>query len=408
MRERLVAAFVGLTVLVIVLYGVPRAYVVADLVRSEEQARVDRTADLAALVLDRRLSAHMPISSAYLDSLSDTGERIVLVPASGPRVASAGPAAAPGDVSATRLVPSGGRVTVSRTAAAVSEGVSEAVLPLLLLGLLLVVLAAAAGFVLSRRLARPFQELATVARDLGAGRFHPDVPAYRVPEAKAIGHALAVSGRQLDETLKRERQVAVHASHQLRTPITALRLELEDLALWPETAPSVAAELQRCTAELDRLSAAVGDLLALAQQRQTGAAIDLDLDALVADTVTRLDGGEGPQPAVDRAGALPTRLAPLPVVQLLQMLVEDIQSAETGQVRVAALDRGTHLEVRVAPSSLPGQGPVDELPITPERWEVATGLAASVGGQLARDATTGAVILRLPKRPVAGEERVDG
>ncbi len=49
MRERLVAAFVGLTVLVVALYGVPRAYFLADLLRSEEQDRVDRTADVQML-----------------------------------------------------------------------------------------------------------------------------------------------------------------------------------------------------------------------------------------------------------------------------------------------------------------------------------------------------------------------
>jgi signal transduction histidine kinase len=397
-----VAAFVGLTVLVIVLYGVPRAYVVADLVRAEEQARVDRTADLAALVLEQRVAAHVRVSSAYLDSLAEKGERIVLVPASGPRVVSSGAAPAPDDVSATRQVPSGGHVTVSRTGAAVSARISQAVLPLILLGLLLVVLAAGVGFVLARRLARPFQELATVARDLGIGRLHPDVPAYRVPEARAIGQALAVSGEQLDAILRRERQVAVHASHELRTPVTALRLDLEDLALWPETPPSVAAELRRCTTELDRLSAAIGDLLALAQERRTGAEIDLDLDALVAETVARLGDRDGVHAVVDRAGPLPTHLEPLPVVQLLELLIQDAQSDGPGDVRVGADDLGSHLEIRVTPADPGGT------PAAGERWELATAIAASVGGQLAREAATGVTIIRLPKRPVTVRAASDG
>ena len=48
MRERLVAAFVGLT-LVVGLYGVPRAYLLGDLVETQEQRKVERSADLIAV-----------------------------------------------------------------------------------------------------------------------------------------------------------------------------------------------------------------------------------------------------------------------------------------------------------------------------------------------------------------------
>jgi len=51
------------------------------------------------------------------------------------------------------------------------------------------------------------------------------------------------------------------ASHELRTPITALRLSLEDLTLWDSTPPAVRAELQRALREIDRLSTAVTRVL---------------------------------------------------------------------------------------------------------------------------------------------------
>ena len=69
MRERLVAAFVGLTLLVVALYGVPRAYFLADLVRSDEQARVGRTADALAVALDLRDRTGEPLTASYLDDL---------------------------------------------------------------------------------------------------------------------------------------------------------------------------------------------------------------------------------------------------------------------------------------------------------------------------------------------------
>ena len=93
------------------------------------------------------------------------------------------------------------------------------------------------------------------------GRFDVEVPHYGVPEAEAIGSALRRSARDLDALVRREREFAVSASHELRTPVTALRLEIEDVASWPQTPPDVAEELSRALAELDRLSATISTLL---------------------------------------------------------------------------------------------------------------------------------------------------
>lgn len=53
----------------------------------------------------------------------------------------------------------------------------------------------------------------------------------------------------------------INASHDLRTPIAALRLTLDDLALWSETPATVAEQLRRASGELDRLASGVEELL---------------------------------------------------------------------------------------------------------------------------------------------------
>ena len=399
MRERLVAALVGLTVLVVALFGVPRAYLVADLVRSGEQARVDRTAEVASLLIDHRLAAGQPVTQDELDTLAASGEQIVVRDAAGGSVSSTAPAGIEeaGSVSGSQDLADGGEVTVTRTASAVSAGISRAVLTLVVQGLLLIALAAAVGILLARRLVRPFQELADAARGLGSGRrLDPALADHQVPEVRAVGRALVDAEQQIDALVQNEREVAVRASHELRTPVTALRLELEDLALWPETTPAVAAELDRCVHELDRLSLAISELLTLSETRHRAMAIDLDLDALVADIAARLDSPAAP--VVHRRGALaPTRLEPQLVAQVVEALVDRARAAGADRVELSVAPHHGHYEVRVAAS-----GDVVPDREEPSAWAGAAELAAASGGQISRQGAT--LVLRLPRNEVGGAD----
>ena len=381
MRQRLVAAFVGLTIVVVGLYGIPRAYFLADLVRSQEQEQVDRMAVVVAVAVDQRRATGSSLDGAFLDTLTSDDDALAVRGADGQVVVSIDtPSDRDGDLTAEHALADGGTVTVTRSGDLVGDDIAQALLPLVLIGLLLVVLAGLVGVVIARRLSRPFQELATAARGLGAGDLRPDLPAYRVPEAREISEALRASGAKIDALLEHERTLATHASHELRTPLTALRLELEDLARWPETPESVAAELRRADAELDRLSGAVTSLLDRAREQLTGDAIDLDLDALVADVVAR----DGRPFTHGTAGALPTHLDPVPVIQVLELL---LAAAPADGLSVGTRDAGTHYEVRIA------SAPADPA------WSRAVETATSVGGHLTRDSGP-EVLLRLPKRPV--------
>ena len=77
----------------------------------------------------------------------------------------------------------------------------------------------------------------------------------------AVGEVLDATALRLDGMLARERAFSADASHQLRTPLAALRIELEAIGLGEAPPPGLAAAL----AQVDRLQATIDTLLAVAR-----------------------------------------------------------------------------------------------------------------------------------------------
>ena len=395
MRERLVAALVGSTLLVLVLFGVPRAYQVGELVQAQELREVERSADLAAVVVREKVADDQPVTPELLDDLTHEQEHLEYVAADGARVASTATEGTddPENLQVSRELPDGGTVTLEQSAGMMADRVSDALLPLVLVVLTLLVLSVAIGLVLARLLSRPFQQLAVAARELGTGEPVVDVPRSKIPEAEEIGEAIRTSAVRLEELRQHERELAAHASHELRTPVTALRLELEDLALWPQTAPEVAAQLQVAVAELDRLSSAVSDLLDRSRDQRRLAAQDVDLDELVAAVVVALgrDRGAARRGTGDRArvhhepGGAGTVCVDRVTLRLLVVtLLEHTLEATGGTVRVETVGAGPMAEIRVrGGDGGPGApGALGALGATLSRVAGTQELARALGGQL--------------------------
>lgn len=421
MRERLITAFVGLAVIVVALYGLPRAYLVAEQVQKAEHRKIERSTDLLASLLPE-LAARGDISDSDLVGLLQDSERIEYRGADGELIASAGPQLAghPADIIVTRQTGRGTTVTLQRAGKLVADRVADAVRPEVIIAVVLTLLSALAGLILARLLSRPFQELAGAAAQLGNGKFDLKEKNYSVPEAQAIGTALHTSSQALAELVRLEREFATNASHQLRTPITALRLKLEDLSYWEETPPSVAAQLTDSLGEIDRLSTAVSELLELARGRRLTAARDLDLGAVAAEAVARWERqahAKGRE-ILSHDGTLPAFTNPGPANQILDILIENAINHGAGTIRVKAADAGTHLSLTVSnEGSQPPRNSIFTRRIPDERRSpegsggegiglaVAAQLAEAIGGYLVlgtEDHTTFNLMLPKRDRPPGG------
>ncbi len=124
-----------------------------------------------------------------------------------------------------------------------------------LLGLLAVTLlgvAVAVGDQLGRALVRPIRDLAAVASELSEGNLSARVVPSGPPELFDVGRAQNRLAARIVALLAAEREHVADLSHRLRTPITALRLEADNLS-HPEEVARIAAGVDALTRAVNRI-----------------------------------------------------------------------------------------------------------------------------------------------------------
>ena len=157
-----------------------------------------------------------------------------------------------------------GAVRVSQSVDAVDRAVRRAWVGLALIGLLVLGLGLLAGSVVAGQIARPMRRLDRAARTVADG----DLSARAAVEGSAEQRSLAGTFNDMTARLERlvrsQRDFVADASHQLRTPLTGLRLRVE--AARVETRdPAVGEELDAALAELERLALMIDELLQLSR-----------------------------------------------------------------------------------------------------------------------------------------------
>lgn len=162
-----------------------------------------------------------------------------------------------------------GRTTVVRVRVAADllrQGVYRAWAVLAALGLAVIVLAVALADRLARSIVLPMGELLSVTRRLQGGDLAARVDPAGPPEVAEVGLAVNGLADRVGELLVAERESAADLSHQLRTPLTVLRLDAEGLRS--------ARDRRRMAEGLDRLEQVVTRVIRESREgvRQPGAA----------------------------------------------------------------------------------------------------------------------------------------
>jgi signal transduction histidine kinase len=147
----------------------------------------------------------------------------------------------------------------------------------------------------ARRAARPVEELAEAAGRLGTGDPRPVGRRYGVAELDQVADGLDSAARRVTSLLTADRELAIDASHQLRTPLTALSMRLEEMIASADEPEVVREEGTAALHQAERLADVVTQLLSPAR-RAAGSAALISVDKIVLQQITEW------APAFRRAG----------------------------------------------------------------------------------------------------------
>ena len=263
----------------------------------------------------------------------------------------------------------------------------EPVLPPLII-VVLSVIAVLAGvlvaYLQARRFAEPMTQLADRAERLGAGesRFQPLVTGIR--EVDRVSEVLARSAHQMTKSLASERDFASDASHQLRTPLTALLMRLEEISVTDDLTV-VQEEASVAITQVERLTKVVDELLSRTRRGHDAPPPSVSLDSVIASLQREW------QPAFEQARrsvrvhgqrGLLVRATPVALSQVLSTLLENSLAHGRGTVDVEARRSGPSVVVEVS-----DQGVGVPSTIAPHIFErsVSTARSTGLGLALARD-----------------------
>jgi signal transduction histidine kinase len=355
MRQRIVVATVAVLAIALLAFAVPLAVAVRGLLVSRALDELQAATEQVAVFIDDQartcgqveliLSVASQERRAALALFARDGRLLATVPNHRPTVGSEITVAQSG--AAGRRHGAGSlavAVPVSTTAcgqrmilhaeepdATMIAAVRRAWLGLAVVGGAVLGLAAAAGGYVARRLARPLDRLAASATRLGEGDFSVRVPPSGLPEVDAIAAALDATATRLGRAVERGRAFAADASHQLRTPLTALRLQLETLAAQGVAPDAVSAAL----AEADRLEATMLELVALTALEtgeETIAPVELVREPATACRV--LAAAAGRDVVLEDTGTGPVVVRPAAIRQSVQVLLDNALKHGQGTIRV--------------------------------------------------------------------------
>jgi len=387
-RTRLVLSFTYALLVVIVALTVPLAIVLRDRARAELEALALANAQTTAALLDASQLDEGRPRERLVDDIGrfaeDVGGRVVVLDPDGVVVAdsdgedvgqrydtpgrpevenaldgvvSAGvrPSRDEGGdivVAAAPVVEDGelvGVVRISRDVEQVQRNVTTATIAIAAVAMAGLAAGLVLAFVLARSLSRPLSHLASVARGLGRGDLSMRAgPVSGGDELEQLGRSFDEMAARVERTMGAQREFVANASHQLRTPLTGIKLRIES-ALAESHDPVVLHELRAMDAEVDRMAGMVDSLLVMAREIEEGQQTHVDAREAASRAAERwADRAAAAGASVSAAGEPVVALTnPGDLGQILDVVLDNAITYAPGPIEIRTAADGTRAIVSV-------------------------------------------------------------
>ncbi|MGW1356854.1 ATP-binding protein [Streptomyces chartreusis] len=279
MRRRLIQSTLAVVLVVIAVFGVSLVIVETRTITNTAQERVDTEAVRLASIVDSRLLGDETVDAKVLREQVQ-GDRYAEIRIPQKPVIQVGTKPTGDVISARETGEEGETVTVQEPRSSVTREVGRTLLIIAAVALLAVIAAVLLAVRQANRLASPLTDLAETAERLGSGDPRPRHKRYGVPELDRVADVLDSSAERIARMLTAERRLAADASHQLRTPLTALSMRLEEITLTDDP-DTVKDEATIALTQVERLTDVVQRLLTNSRDPRTGSAVTFDLDEVI-------------------------------------------------------------------------------------------------------------------------------
>ena len=360
--------------------------------RYEQETRAE------VLIVNRRGAPLIALTPSEREGTSDLAAETASALAGRKSVSSRTDERKPVETAAVPVVsPDGstlGAVVVSVPAGAALHRVRLVVTGLAVLAAGVMASVVALAWTLSRSVARPLVSLELASRRLGEGDLETQVTETGPPELRSQARAFNRMADRLNELVDGQRRFVADASHQLRSPLTALRLRLENVDL--DDRANAQRHLDQAGEEVARLSRVIDGLLTLARSegsRPPRQRVEVDRVIDERAAMWRPFAQERSIELVTETPRRPSAAAVVPdyLEQILDSLLANALEASPpdSQVRMAAASTGEEVEIRVADQG-PGMSESQREAAFGRFWQSAkgatgtSGLGLPIARQLAR------------------------
>ena len=287
-----------------------------------------------------------------------------------------------------------GAVRITYTPTEMDARVRRIWLMLALIGLVVLAATAFVSTLIARSITRPLTKLERAATDLAAGDLTgrariDDGP----PEVRTLGETFDVMANRLEQLVGAQEAFVADASHQLRTPLQALRLRLENIQAG--AGRKLQPELEAAMREVERLGSLVDGLLALARaEKQAPSPVDVDLASMLRERCEAWEGFAAEQDVSLRTSEVGSPRALATPGYLEQVLDNLISNAVDASPRGARIDLSSepadgYVEIHVTDHGR-GMTHDERIRATDRFWRAdgstpgGTGLGLSIAQRLVR------------------------